>query len=223
MGDFNHFWSLAVEEQFYIVWPIVVFFLPNSKWKKVLLFAIGSSLMLRLYFVLGTSWWVFADTSLLTNSYSLISGAFLAYTYVFNKGMFNWLAQKRNLLLAAFLWIGNILVLGFVQSEYLKLLLLVMSNFLFVCLVAAAVYKGRGRVKLVVENRFVSYVGKISYGIYLIHQFVPKMFYNYNPDSIFISNKYVGFLGFSAVSILIASLSWEIYEKPILKLKSRFN
>ena len=92
----------------------------------------------------------------------------------------------------------------------------------FGSLIVKASFNTSRILQTVFENRMVSYLGKISYGIYIIHLFIPTLFYNLDPNSIFIQNKYVGFIGFFSVTVLLASVSWHLFEKPILKIKKHF-
>jgi peptidoglycan/LPS O-acetylase OafA/YrhL len=78
--------------------------------------------------------------------------------------------------------------------------------------------------KAILESKFVRYAGKISYGMYLFHLFVPTLFLNI--AKIFhlnISNKYELFVIYYFLTFMLASASWSIIEGPLLKLKEKFD
>ncbi len=84
----------------------------------------------------------------------------------------------------------------------------------------------------------MTYLGKISYGIYLYHLFVPFIFWKlYNPLSHYLLTKrnidltpLTEFLVFPLVSLILyflltvgcASISWNLFERPISSLKRFF-
>ena len=47
----GHFWSLAVEEHFYLIWPLLVYFMSISDLKKFLFIVLAASPLLRLIFI----------------------------------------------------------------------------------------------------------------------------------------------------------------------------
>ena len=46
-ASLNHFWSLAVEEQFYLFWPAVIYFCPAQYLKKLFIYGIALTLLIR--------------------------------------------------------------------------------------------------------------------------------------------------------------------------------
>lgn len=224
LGDFSHLWSLAVEEQFYLVWPIMVFITPRKLFLKMAISLVVISLLYKGSVLVYWGNWVEADTGFFSNFYSLGIGGVIGYLSMFSKGVYKTLGSNLLLIITFFLCLLTVgYRMAFPNDLFFKV---VMMQFIwvlfFASLIIKASYRPMGLFKLVLENRVVSYLGKISYGIYVIHLFVPSLFYYWNPDSIFIQNKYVGFVGFFGVTILLASFSWYTLEKWFLKLKIHF-
>jgi peptidoglycan/LPS O-acetylase OafA/YrhL len=72
----------------------------------------------------------------------------------------------------------------------------------------------------VVGGKFISYIGRISYGIYLFHMLVINMC---KKLPIFKENTLVLFLVASTFTVIVAAVSFHFFEKPILKYKNKFN
>ena len=74
------------------------------------------------------------------------------------------------------------------------------------------------------ENKVISYLGKISYGIYIYHNFaIAIIIYQikkWSLDTSSLSTRIAVTLTITALTILIATLSYEFFEKRFLKLKS---
>ena len=222
-----HFWSLAVEEQFYLVWPWLILFLPR-KWLLPVLLALC---------LMGPSWRLFASFR-----YSTAHGPAFTLTV----GVVDFLAIGA---LLAVVWHDKarrenvqrlltryVLPLGltlYVVMECLSrwgdqhapaALKETGAALVFCWLVASASRGFKGVGGWLLEVRPVVYLGKISYGIYIYHYLVPVALVsvaehagmNYTND---------GFLNFIGVSLLtfgIAALSWRLFESPINGLKRRF-
>ena len=82
-------------------------------------------------------------------------------------------------------------------------------------------------VDKIFNNKFLNFIGIISYGIYLYHNIVPK-YWNYillkvniNPYNSQFS--YVEFFLQTAFIIILSYFSWILIEKPILKFKIKYN
>ena len=94
--------------------------------------------------------------------------------------------------------------------------------FSFWILGKAAVIGYSGIMKMILENKIIIYLGKISYGLYLYHFFVmwivSNLLVKYNLNYSLALKAII----YTIVSILISSLSWYLIESPINKLKNNF-
>lgn len=223
VGLLSHLWTLAVEEQFYILWPFIILFTPKKYLLKILIIIILLGPVSRsvLYF--------FSDGSEL--SVDLISilmptcmdcfglGALLAYIRINPERNF----QLKNIYASIFLLL-NILFLiicGFFEENIVKVFFYRFSvSIISLFLIAKAASGFKGPLKRIFENKILLFFGKISYSIYLFHAFIPKLYEYFNlPGS---ENIYIQFLLQGTILTLISSLSWIIIEKPIIGLKRKF-
>jgi peptidoglycan/LPS O-acetylase OafA/YrhL len=79
-----------------------------------------------------------------------------------------------------------------------------------------------GSLGMVLNQSFLKYTGKISYGIYLYHLFVAQMIsLILYKAGITISNHMIGFLLFGCATFGVATASWFLIEKPIAGFKNR--
>jgi len=105
------------------------------------------------------------------------------------------------------------------NDPYLCLSLILLSS----SLVLNAVIGFKGVVKTFMENKWVVYGGKISYGIYLYHKVIPTLFISSVERAGYeMPNRWLTMMVSIALTFLISHLSWKLIESPILKLKKNF-
>ena len=239
MGSFDHLWSLAVEEQFYIFFPWVAFFLPRKVLEALVWLFIPGAIAGRAYFYYqGYEWitpYVFMPTCL--DAFGL--GALLAITRhriskwatLFSHGGF--LISS----IALWWWVTQLSIAevedhNLYSTVYLRFAEALMSVSLIAYVSSMGKTTGQEIVRGILENPLFVYLGKISYGIYVYHQFIYNP-YDFTPSSWtfplwkmaspWLGDHYLAKFGlFFLVTILIASLSWYLFEKPINQLKEYF-
>jgi peptidoglycan/LPS O-acetylase OafA/YrhL len=221
-NDASHFWSLAVEEQFYLLWFVVVVVLPERFLLPLIVGCLGLAPAYRLGVKLaGLNEITFV---LLPGTIdSLATGALIAFLAVRNK-----LAMAETIL-------GDgrflILLLGVVAALSLPLGWNALFKFVFdatcinalaASLIIAAQSQREIRYLGWLSWSPLRHMGKISYGIYVYHYFMPTIARHFWPgisDYAHGSFRIVIFLVFAAASLAAAQLSWVLLEQPALKLK----
>lgn len=229
-GAANHFWSLSVEEQFYLVWPWVVLFVP----RRALPYVMGVAVVTGPLFRLGWLKWGVDDTTqtaLTPSSLDALGlGSLLAWIVREGKGF----RVARRLSSAALLVGLPLLVVVQIaeregpfprqaaQLEYTA------AAMIWSWFVVRGAEGFRGRFGRALQLKSVAYIGKISYGIYLIHVFPPFLVNRFELRRLF-----PGFVGgflsgvfqlalWTSITFSYAILSWTFFEKPINGLKRFF-
>ncbi|MEI8202846.1 MAG: acyltransferase [Bacteroidota bacterium] len=224
VGDFSHFWSLAVEEQFYLFWPFLILFISTKNIFKSIIITIVLSLLFKSCFHFFVGKWMATSYFTLNCMSSLGLGALLSYVTLYNKKV-SAVISKPWVLYGV---LGVYLVL-FIAQYYLKIYWygMVGEEFMFAILSVFIVLRAstngfKWGIKMILENTFVLYSGKISYGLYVYHGFIPFLYYFIAPRiGLSIDSKYTTFVAFYLLTFIVASISWTLIEKPISRLKSR--
>ncbi|WP_025761257.1 acyltransferase family protein [Dyadobacter tibetensis] len=240
MGVVDHFWSLAVEEQVYIFFPFLIFFVPRKKLIPVLGIMGLMSVLLRFYFFYtGKEWFVsYVTMPACLDSFAL--GGLMAWLQLYKNEVFTKLFSSSWPV-----WLGLIAwcLLHFWSKTYGETLhnvanvvydRLVSSVFCFF-LIGRSVVGFKGGMKAFLEHPASIYLGKISYGLYLYHNFVYNHYHSGpNHPTVRLMNKIYSVvpglehsLPFEAMihailTVIVASLSWHFFEKPINSLKDKY-
>ncbi len=231
-----HFWSLAVEEQFYLVWPVTVFLLRTRR--RLLTFCAAALLLcplLRAFLLLhGVSYYVISANTL-CRSDSLLAGAALAL--LFRSRLHNrvlrasgWIFLAGALFGALLSHLSNHGPLLNTATGYRIGLALDFSAIAIASVGVIALSLRSPAVSRVCTLAPMRWLGKYSYGIYVFH----LILFSYLEDPLrhflsacVTSNKGVGIVATGLLifllSITTAYLSYHLYEKHFLRLKRFFD
>ncbi len=229
IGEFSHLWSLAAEEQFYLLWPWLIIFLRTKNLPWILTLVIMSGVVFRTMMVLaGQS--IFANLLLFGVTDALGMGALLAVvSNLPETGQLNTRIRAvffKTLPVAAILGaLGAIWI--FLNADWSSATFSIWAAFLtslpFTWIVWRSSSGFRGPLGGFLASRPVVYLGKISYGVYVIHAFVPSLLIrmNVNPASL-PQGIEAWFLLIVMTTIAIASVSWFFLERPANRLKTHY-
>jgi peptidoglycan/LPS O-acetylase OafA/YrhL len=220
-----HFWSLAVEEQFYLVWPWLVLLTPRRLLLKSMIWIAIASAVYRLGYIFQP-WHKPEVTTMIAwslgNFDRLAMGSILAVLWEAGD------TQRIRRFCTACLWLGLVgeIAMQIIETPHQDNRLVfalqpVTAALLFTWLVNGAARGFRGPFGWVLRSRPMLYLGRISYGVYLLHIFTPpllKRAHIHVPDVPWIKH----FPVLAAVTLALASISWFALERPINQLKRYF-
>ena len=203
-------WSLAIEEQFYLVWPLIVRFCNARRLRFITVAVICLSPGLRYYL---SAYHVIIYSNVFCRLDGLMAGALLSL-----------LVRDREFIPVSFLrraWILFVVAaLLALISQKLNATWIVFSftALASVAFVYLAMFSPQPWFQAVLHNRFLIFTGTISYGLYLLHKIPVDLAQSLHLD------RYPGlaFPVIFAAAFLLAFLSWNLLEKPFLGLKRFF-
>lgn len=232
LGQFSHFWSLAVEEQFYLFWPWIILFLPKKRIPLLILLLICIAPVYRLYAYelhrFDISAFDFkSGTFTLGNLDSLGMGALLAFVTRSNlsKQTIQIYLSRIILPLGAFLYVISLALYHYrIKPSVFFTLNDFAVSMIFAWLIYRTALGVEGFFGRILDFAALKYLGKISYGIYVYHYFVPLLI---APFLSRLGVQYeipggINFLFSSLVTIGAAAVSWHVFELPINNLKHHF-
>jgi peptidoglycan/LPS O-acetylase OafA/YrhL len=222
-----HFWSLAVEEQFYIVWPWLILLVNNKYLKYVFIFFIimglGSQYLTNNVYKISYGVWSINCF----DSFGI--GAFYAFIRLSD--------IRRIQFERAFRIVLPLLLFIAWKMEPLKGLPIsviyyrFIDNLIALAMIMFALNTQTVWVKrLILENPVLNFIGKISYGIYLYH-YSFGIFYNNAINYIIakapatgtvLGNSVFFYCSKLAILLFVCWLSFILIERPVMRLKKRF-
>lgn len=219
---FAHFWSICVEEHFYLVWPFIIAFIPTKRMLPTFVGLILLSVLFRVHAAstMDTPWHTIYLHSL-SRMDVLIIGAIGAFFY----------SKKRfEFHLPKYLRITLLLVLIFafcLESRVMwnSIFLAGFKKFFYTGIIAVLLldYNLNPNFKhLLPRGSFIHYLGKVSYGIYMYSNMLLLIIIKKIMWPLEIKNAWVFFGICIVLSLLIPIISYELFEKHILKLNKRF-
>lgn len=245
MGVWDHLWSLAVEEQYYLLFPYFIFFISAAKYPRLLIWMLLIGIGSRLGFYLlashevKESFWMISYVNPLAAIDSFGLGGILAYLYHYKYEKFvNLVSRSYYLPISLMVFVGILYLSHVSMNAHDNMWAIVFERFfagLFsFFLIAQAIGSKSWILGRFLTLSWVSFIGQISYGIYLYHNVV----YNYYHEK---GNTIVGYLATLLpnlnvelpnfilikfvlsliIVIILASFSWFFIEKPINRFKNR--
>jgi len=236
-------WSLAIEEQFYIVWPLLVLWLRTDALRKLLVATIAATFALRLGLLLqGTAPAIVYITTVCRID-ALAAGALIA-VWIQSAGMLPELVERWGrraaifllpvaVTIAVLLLKSGILLARYKAISTLDAFVLASSFSMIACgfagLLVLAVSSRPAFINSVLAFRPLRFAGEISYGLYLLHSILFTLDVAYlRPvilrlfDGSGLVSRIANLSVFYAVLLAVTYASWRWFERPFLKLKRHF-
>ncbi len=229
----THFWSLAVEEQFYLVWPLAIFFIADRHLKRFLLLVAIAGPLMRFLSAL-----ILDAHTLPTLRQTDLAIYILPFSHfdAFAIGGYLSLYGKSRAVYRVWLFILSVVVLGmitgwlatgqilwdqlgygpFMKDSYKYVWGYTLVNLMFGYVLVHV--RDRTFMPALFEHRLLVYLGTISYGLYVFHFPVVWLVYNTMYRLPVIAQQSISL----AITVIISAASYKYMEKPMIDLKDRF-
>ena len=222
-------WSLAVEEQFYLLLPALIWFLPPRKLPLLLISLISISPIYRLFLYCYHPE-ISAYVLLSCRIDTLLIGVLCAYG-IRQERFRSWLEKKQRWLYQALAVLSaGVVYLAVYESSPFRFVMVFFGftwmALFYGCLLLIVVTTKKGVIVDFMRLSPLRNLGTISYGVYLMHASINMLLHGLilgkEVKIVHLSDGIVTFTAFLA-TVLVATLSWHSFEKPIIRWGHSFS
>lgn len=230
-GSLTHFWTLAIEEQFYLLWPFIILFVKRKYLIHVIILFIIIGFVSEIVMGLMGMGRILTPACLHAFGIGALLSWFIRYKPDAMISLFKKLSYAAVICL--FLLLFNLFAAdGSFQWFPLRAVVSVIAMWLILYIFNNQ-QKEPFIFKWLLNNRLLIFIGKISYGLYIFHNLEPRLLnlklvnVYFNPLlPLVIRTKYFGILFLLENIVLTLFICWISYvfiEMPFLWLKRYFN
>lgn len=225
-GGLNHFWSLCVEEHFYLVWPLVIFACSRQTAMRVCIGAFLASAAGRILWMLGGGNAAAAEVFTLFRLDALCAGAWIALAARGPQGLTQMIPWARVVLVATGLMLLPLIALR-LQLKTIPTTLY--AGFFAAFIVLAVASAKQGWLSFLGRSKMLLWLGKYSYGMYVYQNlllvgfasfFTPAIIEQWTGSAAIARLTFI--VSMSLLTAGIAWISWHVYEKRCLAFKHYF-
>jgi len=211
-------WSISVEEQIYLVLPLLIVLF--SKWNitRLALFLILIGYVSRFSLFIN-------DNSAYRNTFSYMSTIGVGMFYAINEVKFKiWYNKNRNLLTYIFIVFISFYILSFktiFSEDYLNIFAFDLTAFLTLCLLLMLSGTQNQSQNMLLQP--LAWLGRRTYGMYIFHW--PILGFMVSRNLFFKESQGISLTGILFAFILVVSVSafsYRFFEKPFLNLRRKY-
>jgi len=204
-------WSVSVEEQFYLIWPMLIAFLGLIKLRSIAIWMIAISIIARIYAIHAgaSSYMLWLATPFRMEP--IAAGAIIALA---RNQLPAFSSKLRVGMLSLGLAIPVLCSSPLGDSRWAKAVIFPLVA--FACTLIFLSIRGSGWRFLKLKP--LVYLGKISFGLYVFHQLAIY----FSPRLAIPGMPFGRSMAAFALTVVLAALSYRFLELPFLRLKDRF-
>jgi peptidoglycan/LPS O-acetylase OafA/YrhL len=226
----QHFWSLAIEEQFYLVWPFILYkFRKNEYFFKAIAIIIISIIITRVWLFMKYSDYMdyphfYYNTFCRMDAFLLGGVLFLLQQKDRAKQLVNYFYAGTIILIAGIIYSGH----ATISNPFISTIGYTLIALMYAGLIYSAITHSSQFVTKIFNFRWLKFIGKISYGLYIFHwiilRFLEPKLSIWTSEYLKISTEsshWWSLSGCLLISFILSVVSFFYFESYFLRMKSR--